>query len=74
MEKAMEVFSEIFDISLKHEDLGKQVENLLDWDSFTIMNFMAEMSEKFDVTIDIIQISAIDTVKDVIELIYKCIK
>lgn len=70
----MEVFSEIFDISLKHEDLGKQVENLLDWDSFTIMNFMAEMSEKFDVTIDIIQISAIDTVKDVIELIYKCIK
>lgn len=72
MEKAMEAFSEIFEISLKPEDLEKQVEELLDWDSFTIMEFMVKISEKYDVTIDIVQISAIDTVKDVIELIYKC--
>lgn len=72
MEKAMEVFSEIFEISLKPEDLQKRVENLLDWDSFTIMNFMSEIYDRYGVNIDIVQISKIDTFRDLIELIKEC--
>lgn len=73
METAMKAFSDIFEVSITPDDFEKQVDNLIDWDSFTIMNFMAEMSEKFGVTINIAQISAIDKVKDVVDLIYNCI-
>jgi len=72
MEKAMKVFDEIFEVPLKIEDLEKQVEEVLDWDSFTIMEFMVQISEKYDITIDIAQISAIVTVKDLIDLIHNC--
>lgn len=74
MDEAIKVFEEIFQLQLKEDELEKEIGEVLDWDSFTIMEFMSEISERYNKTIDIVQLSAIDTIQDVLELIFNCMK
>ena len=74
MNKAINVLNEIFQIQLKEDDLEKRVEKVLDWDSFSIMEFMSEISERYEVTIDVIQISSVVTILDLLNLINECMR
>lgn len=69
MEKAIQIFNEIFEVNLNEEDLKKDVEDVLDWDSFIIMKFISDMAMKYNVTIDIQQLSFLQSVQDVLDLI-----
>lgn len=73
MDNAKKVFEEIFDVKLQKEDFNKSIKQVLDWDSFVIMNFMTEMEDRYGIVIDIIQISMIETGVDLLELIKQCI-
>lgn len=72
MKDAEKVFEEIFDIEINETNVLQPIEQLLDWDSFTIMEFLAEMSDRYCVDIDIMQISMIETGVDLVHLIQQC--
>lgn len=74
MEKEISVFNEIFDVNIIETDVLKPVEQVIIWDSFNIMEFLSEMSERFNEDIDIMQISMVVTVEDVLLIIKKCMK
>lgn len=69
MERLIKVFNEIFETSLSEGELDRDIETVVDWDSFIIMNFMSEMADRYNADIDIALISSVETVDDVLELI-----
>ncbi len=69
MRKALEIVNEIFDCNVTERDLGRFVEDVIEWDSFLIMNFMSKMSERYQAAITVEQISEIQILEDLVELI-----
>ena len=68
MRERMDALNEIFDVELSLDDLDKETGEILEWDSFHIMNFMMETEERFHKKITIEQIAEVKFVRDLIEL------
>ncbi len=72
MTEELEQINEIFQSHLTNVDLGCKVEDVLEWNSFQIMEFMAEMDTRYSVDVTIERIAGIDTVGDLICLVRQC--
>lgn len=69
MTEALQILNDIFESELTMNDIEKEVQEILPWDSFHIMNFIVEIEEKFQKEITIDKISNINYVKDLLNLI-----
>ena len=70
----LEIINEIFETRLRAEDMNLTIKEAVDWDSFNIMNFMTEIFDRYQITLDIIQISSIKYVKDLAALVKTCMQ
>lgn len=70
----LEIINQIFEVHLDMGDMEKGIKDAIEWDSFNIMNFMAEISDRYGITLDIVQISSIQYVKDMVALVKTCIQ
>lgn len=66
MDEKVELLNEIFEAELTMDDLEQNVEDVLLWDSFHIMDFMAEMAEHFQKRITLEQISEIKRIRELL--------
>lgn len=69
MEKKIELLEDIFEAELTMEDLDREIEEVLAWDSFHIMEFLVEADERFQRKITVEQISAVRYVCDLLSLL-----
>lgn len=69
MQEVIKLLNDIFESEVTINDLENEVQKVLLWDSFHIMNFLVEMEEKFDKRIEIEEISDIYQIKDLLQLI-----
>ena len=72
MREAIEVINDILGLQIEKSDLEQNIQDAMDWDSFEIMRFMTQIFERYAVTVNITQISMIDTVRDLVELVVQC--
>ncbi len=72
MTEELEQINEIFQLHLTDADLGRKVKDVLEWNSFQIMEFMSEMDIRYSVDVTIEQIAEIDTVEDLVCLVRQC--
>lgn len=68
MDSKIELLNQIFERDLTYEDLDKDVENALEWDSFHIMEFLVMIEEQFKIRISIEQIAKVRYVRDLLRL------
>lgn len=69
-EKVRKVFLNVFsDINEFRFDMGS--EDIKEWDSLSHMNLVSELEKEFNVSMDIDEISEMDSVKKVVEVIEK---
>ena len=71
MKEIIDFLSDIFESDLTVEDIEKEVQDVLQWDSFHIMNFLMEMEEQFQIKISIEEISEIYCVRDLLRMVKK---
>ena len=71
MKEIIDFLSGIFESDLTVEDIEKEVQDVLQWDSFHIMNFLMEMEEQFQIKISIEEISEIYCVRDLLRMVKK---
>lgn len=69
MKAAKALINEIFEVEINEDEIEKRIENVLEWNSFMIMNFMAEMSERYHAEISVDDISGVETIDDLLDLI-----
>ncbi len=67
-EHKIELLNEIFERKLAADDLDKEVESSLEWDSFHIMNFLVTIKETYGRKISIEQISAVQYIRDLLQM------
>ncbi len=72
MLEEIEQINEVFQSHLAEDDLGCKVEDVLEWNSFQIMEFMAEMDARYSADVTIEQLAEIDTVADLVCLVQQC--
>ena len=69
MEEKIKLINETFDVELSADDLNKEVETTLTWDSFHILCYLVRVEEQFHKRIRIEQISEVRSVNDLCQLI-----
>ncbi len=69
---AVAVISEIFQTNINGHDLEEKISDVLNWNSFEILNFMTEMSERYQVDITIEEITRITRLQDLVILVQAC--
>ncbi len=69
MEKKIKILNDVFELELTENDLNKEIEKVLPWDSFHIMEFLAEIEERYNKRITIEQISRVKKICDLLNLI-----
>ncbi len=68
MEKKIQLLNDIFEVGLTDDDLEKDVEEVLPWDSFYIMEFLVKAEEEFHKRITIEEISGVGSIKELLQL------
>lgn len=69
MSELLQVLNDIFESKLTINDVEKEVQEVLPWDSFHIMNFLVEMEERFNKKVTIEHISEVYYIQDLLQLI-----
>lgn len=69
MKAAEELINEIFEVEIQEDQISKKIEDVVEWNSFMIMNFMVEMSERYQAEISVEDISGIETMRDLLQLV-----
>ncbi len=72
MQQELDIIDAVFQVKVREEDLGKMVEEILEWNSFMIMQLMTEVFNRYQKNINVMQIAGIETVRDLIELLQNC--
>lgn len=70
--EAVTVINEIFQINIKAHNMEENVSDVLNWNSFEILNFMTEIFERYRKEITIEQITQITTLEDLVMLVQMC--
>ena len=74
MEQELEWIQDIFKIEVTDGQLSEKIEDVLDWNSFMIMQLMAEVWNRYQHDITVEEIGEIETLRDLAELLYNCRK
>lgn len=69
MSELLQVLNDIFESKLTINDVEKEVQEVLPWDSFHIMNFLVEMEERFNKKVTIEHISEVYYIQDLLQFI-----
>jgi len=71
-DKIKNVFMEVF-TNLKEENFSfeKKAEDIKEWDSLSHMNLVSELEKTFSINLEIDEISEMDSVKKVMEIVEK---
>ncbi len=72
MMEAVTVINEIFQINIEAHNMEENVSDVLNWNSFEILNFMTEIFERYRKEITIEQITQITTLEDLVMLVQMC--
>lgn len=72
MEQELQLIQDIFKIEVTGEQLSEKIENVLDWNSFMIMQLMAEVWKRYQYDITVEEIGEIETLRDLAELLHSC--
>jgi acyl carrier protein len=71
METELALIGELFKCTVTAQQLEEQVEDLLDWDSFELLNLMTEVQERYGYTLTIDEIAEIETLSDLVQLLQR---
>ncbi len=70
-EKVRKVFLDVFGMEEKKFHFGMTSEEIKEWDSLSHMNLVSGLESEFGVSMEIDEISEMDSVKKVIEVVEK---
>jgi acyl carrier protein len=68
------VFMHVFAVEEKDFGFGKSHEEFDNWDSLNHMNLISALEEEFNISLDVDEISEMDTVKKVVETVDKHVR
>lgn len=74
MKRELQLIHDIFKIEVTEVQLGERIEDVLDWNSFMIMQLMAEVWNRYQYDITVEEIGEIETLQDLAELLHNCRK
>lgn len=69
MPETIQLLNDIFESELTINDMEKEVKEVLEWDSFHLMNFLVEIEERFGKRVSIEDISMICSVCDLVNIV-----
>jgi len=70
-EKVRKVFLEVFGMGENGFHFGMTSEHIRDWDSLSHMNLVSGLEKEFNVSLDIDEISDMDSVQKAVDIIKK---
>ena len=73
MKQELQLLQEIFRIEVTELQMNEKIENVLDWNSFMIMQLMAEVSNRYQYDISVMEIAEIESLGDLAELIKRAV-
>ena len=71
MSNSIKIIEEICEITVSDYEPEEKLQDVLQWDSFAILNFMAEVENQYHYRLTIEDMAEIETLDDLIQLLEK---
>lgn len=69
MERELQLIQDVFKTEVQEIQIDEKIDAILDWNSFMIMQLMAEISSRYQYDISVMEIAEIERLRDLVELI-----
>lgn len=70
MDEIIKIISSALDVEISQADMDKKLEDVCDWDSFSVMSIVSEIEEIYGASISVEQIIELENIQDLCNFIY----